>query len=341
MIYKDLDIRLLVLEMAYCDRPQVITDRFVSYEDTDNGRWGELNVHPPVCWQGYAAALKGRFVSYPFDNWEKHLDWANIIILNFEYDHKLPLKIIDKIRKSGKKVISCWKENGARLYQELCINPNKINEILDVYNESDYVMHYPQDTITKYWPIKNKIRLYFPYPYDIKEIRDQYANIKNKDGILIGMRPHRNAEINKGFWENLAQALSTSALETMSCPKIKVIVVNKDNATIGAIKKYCGNREVEFIDYIHNYYDWLNLLAKSELVFNNDRSLTQGRVTAESELVGTRCIDTWTDYGDLKNRYRDGIKFWADWSATREKIRRVLLGLNHKTVDDIRMIVTQ
>jgi len=288
-------MNLLIIDAAYIDRPYVITDKYVSYENTDDGFWGDATIHPPLSFHSYAAAMKGRFLSFPITPIGDHLNWADIVILAFEYSPAMVLPIIHKIHSQNKKVISVWKENGCRWHQEICANPEHVLQVLKVFKESDYIATYMNKSFNMLFLnkglVKNHIKLNNVWPMSNNKIRDKFKG-KIGSGVLVGPSYDTNLEINRGFWENLDIAVWYANEDE----KVRVVLKRSDNGITKVLDELYPNK-IEQVPYISNYYEWLDFVSTNRIVINNDLSNTHGRVTADARFTFRAFVDRNTELG--------------------------------------------
>lgn len=299
-------MNFLVLDTSLISMQHAISDRFISYEDGWQNHWGKLDEHPPNSWHSFAAAMSGRFVSAPLDNWMDHVRWADTILLTWTYSPAESLKVLRLCKKMGKKVIVAFHENGSTV-NLLVKNLDWLVDSKKLYLEADYISHYPHKYIsflgekeTKYSQI---LRIFNTYPdelfvnvhkddiylYDYgEEEREQKDKMSNVKKILIGIQYKDNEHENRNFLGNLVEA---SAFNECDITIINSSSIISNETMQSKMREWFGRDNINVISKTKNWYDFLKLIDEHDGVINNDTSFTQGQVTSDAIFRGKRVLD--------------------------------------------------
>lgn len=308
-------MNFLVCDLSLIDNPTLISDRFVSYEDGDYEKhWNNYpNEHALNSWHGYAAAMKGRFVSAPLDNWVDHIKWADFILFTVTYNCKMALQTIEQVKKMGKKMILAFHENGDRMFSLIKQNLQWALDFRDCANKCDFLLSYPNTTTCEVMykgmgvttPIVRIVS-----PYWTEKMKD-FAYEK-KSGCFIGPLKkdqeleRRNwflnvtcaiGEFGKSYYRNRITTINASSQPNEEVSRIlnKLIPEDKKELHINVIGKL-------------GWYDFLKELSTYEVTINLDSSDTNGQVDIDSLFVGTPLINPlgyyFTDHGKMWEKFK-------------------------------------
>ncbi|RVU00431.1 hypothetical protein EOD41_13215 [Mucilaginibacter limnophilus] len=306
-------MNFLVCDLSAVANPELITanDRLMSYEDVNGDANWNSSVHAPISWHSYAAAMNGRIVSVPKDNWREQIAWADTVLALWNYDPGIAMQIIQDIKKQGKLVIGAFHENGDTL-QMHARNVSWLIDFKNCANACDAILTYPRHKIYQHFYRTLSITTEFlewPQPYYTLKRKDYIIASELRQGIFIGPRK-KNHEIERRNWiYNIAMAKDLIGKPFGLYPEIfnKITTINDTDFSNESLKAeletLLDGCYVEVIKPL-KYDDYLRTIATHQITINMDASDTQGQVDADSMFVGVPLyqpsgFDFRTDFGDL------------------------------------------
>ena len=306
--------KLLVLELSLLDRPHLISDQYINYE---NGLPSNAS-HDPISWHSYAAAMNGRFISAPHSDLKEHIEWADIILATWNYSPLLAKNVITQIKKLGKPVILAFHENGD-MFQKNAKNLQWLIDFRECANMCDAIMIYPHHEIFgkiyEGMGIKAQ-QVYIPQPYDIEGVR-KYIVPELRRGIFIGPQLKDDEIEHRNFILNVLLAAYHIKEHKHIYPSITIINSSPAHtATVGGfLNRLCPGIMFNIYNKL-SYEEYLECLAQHQYYINADTSFTQGQVDLDAMALGLTPL-VWdmgfgTDYGSL---YRQNFSQTAGSNA--------------------------
>lgn len=324
--------KFVLCDLSLYDRDHLITDRFVSYENTSDFHWNNNYIHKPISFHAYAAAMKGRFVSAPLDDWNQHVKWADTIVFTICYNCKIAKNIIEKTKALGKKVLVAFHESGDRLQFLFKNDPQWIIDFRDACNAADYVLAYykPNIMIPFYEGIGisiEKIVSDVPQPM-VLEMRDKFlVPEEKKNGLFVGGRL-KFAELEKRNWiYSFAIAIKFAKRKNIK----RIVTQNgtqiKNETLLNVLQQLAGDEiKVELYGDLP-FEEYLHLLASCQHVINFDGGDVSGQLEYDALFVDTipedvlsginytsTAFDQWKQYG---NRIKFEILTEDEINSTR------------------------
>lgn len=299
-------MNFLCCDLSLYDREHLITDRFVSYENAPDFHWNNNSIHKPISFHAYAAAMKGRFVSAPLDDWNQHIKWADVVVFTFCYNCKIVKNVIEKTRALGKKVFVAFHESGDRLQFLFKNDPQWIIDFRDACNAADYVLAYykPNVMIPFYEGLgiaREKIVGDVPQPM-VLEMRDKFL-VQEKNGLFVGGRL-KFAELEKRNWiYSFAYAVKIAKQKNIN----RIVTQNgtqiKNEVLLNVLQQLAGSEiKVELYGDLP-FEEYLHLLASCQSVVNFDGGDVSGQLEYDALFVDTVPITQDEDEFDMLLEY--------------------------------------
>jgi hypothetical protein len=306
-------MKFLVCDLSAVARPKLIIaeDRFMSYEDANcDANWNSP-IHAPVSWHSYAAAMNGRIVSVPKDDWREQIEWADIVLALWNYDPGIAMQIIQDMKRQGKLVIGAFHENGDTL-QMHAKNVGWLTDFKNCANACDAVLTYPRHNVYQHLYRALGITAEFlslPQPYYTAKRKNYILAPEHRRGVFVGPRK-KDREIERRNWiYNIVMAKDLIGKPFGSYPEIfnRITTINDtifSNEVLKAeLEALLDDCYVEVIKPLR-YDAYLKTIATHQVTLNMDASDTQGQVDADSMFVGVPLyqppgLDFRTDFGDI------------------------------------------
>ena len=288
-------MNFLVLETSLIDRPNLISDRFISYEDGWENHWGKLDEHPPISWHSFASGMSGRFVSAPLDNWTEHIKWADMILLTWTYNPQESLKILRFCKKQGKKVIIAFHENGGMI-NLLSKNLDWLIGVKSLYEETDYISHYPHKDVNFVFSDSyqhKRVKIYNSYP------DEKWKYFEDGEGALVGIQIKDNEIEDRNFMGNISLAYHYS-LNPGGVTFINSSSQSNENIKVKLENLFDSRSIINVVSKTKNWYEFLELIDKHKYVINNDWCHTQGQVTSDAMFMGKIVNDSYTEHSKCR-----------------------------------------
>lgn len=306
-------MNFLVCDLSRIDRPQVMgkNDRFISYEDPGCDANWDSEIHPPISWHSYAAAMNGRIVCAPADNWQEHVKWADAVLALWDFNPKVAMQAIQDMKRLGKKVIGAFHENGDT-FQLHAKDLDWLRNFKNCANACDAVLTYPRDKVYRSIYTAMGITrplLYIPQPYYSKKSPGYIIPRQERSGIFIAPR-RKHKEIERRNWiYNIILATELIGKEHNAAGIIanRITTINDSQTSnevmAGQLKAIFGGYNIEVIPKL-GYHSYLKMIASHQVTINLDGSDTQGQVDADSLFVDVPLyqppgFDFRTDFGDI------------------------------------------
>lgn len=310
-------MNFLVCDLSAIARPKLIiaNDRLMSYEDVNcDANWNSP-IHAPISWHSYAAAMNGRIVSAPKDNWREQIEWADTVLALWNYDPGIAMQVIQDMKRQGKLVIGAFHENGDTL-QMHAKNLSWLTDFKNCCNVCDAILTYPRHHVYQHFYRAIDIKTEFlslPQPYHTPKRKDYIIPAENRRGIFIGPRK-KDREIERRNWiYNIVMAKALIGKPFGNYPEIfnrittinDTIFPNEDLKT--ELEVLLEDCHIEVLNPL-KYDNYLKTIATHQVTINMDASDTQGQVDADSMFVGVPLyqppgLDFRTDFGDIYHSY--------------------------------------
>lgn len=284
-------MKFLVCDLSLIDKSHLITDKYISYEDGDY-KWNAS--HAPISWHSYAAAMHGRFVSAPNDNWTEHVKWADVILFTFTYNCKLAKDIIQLAKQKGKIVLGAFHENGD-LFQKLAKeNIEWLLEFKECINVCDYILIQSEHALRPCYlslGIEPHRLVNIPQPYDIEYYKKFHKTDDEKKGVFIGSRLKVDEFEKRNTILSLLHAIDYVKTNNDIKKSITFQLTVADGASKlesykSTLQKIAPDIEFNLFGLV-SYPELLEKISLCECTINLDAADTQGQIDYDSMLVGT------------------------------------------------------
>lgn len=236
--------------------------------------------HPPVNYHAYAACTEGKFLKSIDD-----IQNSESIIFLIRTDLKESVKNLTKLRKKypDSKVLLLFKETGP--YQILSalkkpadlLNLSILGKLADGFLSptpfvSDWLKNFTDNSV-----------FFVPTPYPFHDPNWDFSSpFEKRSGIMLGTK-----EFDVHWRMHLPTLISIR--KWIQGQKIKLTVINKDGKSSLKWLDAVGFRsaDINVVDGILSYPNYLKLLGSHRLVFNQDMGFVPGQISGDSLLTKT------------------------------------------------------
>ncbi len=306
-------MNFLVCDLSLIDRPQLIgkNDRLMSYEDPGCDANWDSEIHAPISWHGYAAAMNGRIVCAPADNWKEHVKWADTVLALWNFNPKVAMQAIQDMKRLGKRVIGAFHENGDT-FQWHARDLDWLLNFKNCANACDAIFTYPRDRVYRNIYTSMGITcqlLYIPQPYYTKKSSGYIIPKHKRRGIFIAPR-RKLTEIERRNWIYniiISTKLIGKKYNTAGPIANRITTINDSQVPneilANQLKAVFNGYNIEVIQPLE-YHSYLKMIAGHQVTINLDASDTQGQTDADSLFVDVPLyqppgLDFRTDFGDI------------------------------------------
>ena len=253
-------------------------DSNISYE---NGiGTPSLHQHPPVNYHAYAACSDGKFLKSIDD-----VQNGDAVIFLLRTDLKDSVKSLIKLKRKNpdSKVLLLFKETGPYQILSALKKPADLLHLSELGKSADGFLS-PTPFVSDWLKNFTDHPVFFvPTPYPFHDSNWDFSSaFEEKNGILLGT---------KEFDVNWRMHLPTliSVRKWIQSKKIKLTVINKNGKSslkwLDAVGFHA--KDINMIDGVLSYPDYLKLLGRHRLVFNQDIGFVPGQISGDSLLTKT------------------------------------------------------
>ena len=256
------------------------SDRFQDF----TGHWGLVDdfVHAPINYHGYAACMKGRF----HKNLSTISQDETILFLLSGNHARANLRTIKKLKASGIRVLTSFKETGLQQILSQISRPRAIKILTEIFSYSDGWISSTEELVPIYRALSGKPVEFIPTPYPINDPKWDFSiPIRQRQGIFLGTREFFKWNRNHLFALLLLKHVLHETGEHLT-------VMNTDwiRGTRLLRSFDFGKDQLRFINGKLPYSQYLCEMARHKLVFQLDQSSVPGQVAGDAILCGIPCV---------------------------------------------------
>lgn len=255
------------------------SDRYQHFDDFA----GEVNdgIHPPINYHAYSACMGGAF-----HRDISTLDNDEMILLLLGNRLSLNLRLLKKMKLSGRIVLVAFKETGFQQIISRISCPRQIKKVREIFFLADGCISPTRALVSIYKSLTISPVVFIPTPYPIDDPRwDFSVPLEQRKGIFVGTREFFNYTRNHLFSLFLLKKISDMTGEP-------VTLINTDGFRGSRLLKSIGFRDglLREIKCILPYSSYLREMTKHKFVFQLDQSTVPGQVAGDALLCRMPCV---------------------------------------------------